>query len=185
MKKLSVIALVVISTSALAFGFTQGFKDIRELLIGYEEVPSVSTTGNGEFNARINKAENEITYTLKYSDLEGSVQQAHIHLGQTGVNGGITVFLCSNLGNGPAGTQPCPAPPATISGTIAAADVSPNIPATQAARNQGLNTGEFDEFLAALRAGALYVNVHSTTWPGGEIRSQIEHGHGNDHRSKR
>ena len=127
----------------------------------------------------------EIAYTLKYSDLEGSVQQAHIHLGQVGVNGGITVFLCSNLGNGPAGTQPCPAPPATISGTITAADVSPNIPATQAARNQGLNTGEFDEFLAALRAGVLYVNVHSTTWPGGEIRSQIEHGHGNDHGSKR
>jgi hypothetical protein len=155
------------------------------LLVGWEEVPSVSTTGNGEFDARINKAEDEITYTLKYSDLEGAVQQAHIHLGQTGVNGGITVFLCSNLGNGPAGTQPCPAPPATITGTITAADVSPNIPATQAARNQGLNTGEFDEFLAALRAGALYVNVHSTTWPGGEIRSQIDHGHGNDHGSKR
>ena len=39
MKKLSVIALVVISTSALAFGFTQGFKNIKELLIGWEEVP--------------------------------------------------------------------------------------------------------------------------------------------------
>lgn len=185
MKKLSVIALVVISTSALAFGFTQGFKNIKELLIGYEEVPSVSTTGSGVFDARINKAGDEVAYTLTYSDLEGAVQQAHIHLGQVGVNGGITVFLCTNLGNGPVGIQPCPAPPATITGTIAAADVSPNIPATQAARNQGLNTGEFDEFLAALRAGALYVNVHSTTWPGGEIRSQIENGHGNDHSSKR
>ena len=185
MKKLSLIALVVISASAVAFGFTQGFKSIKEILVGWEEVPSVSTTGNGEFNARIDKAESQVDYTLSYSDLEGAVQQAHIHIGQTGVNGGITVFLCTNLGNGPAGTQPCPAPPATISGTIVAADVSPNIPATQAARNQGLNTGEFDEFLDALRAGALYVNVHSTTWPGGEIRSQIEHGHGNDHGSKK
>jgi len=185
MKKVSVIVLLVVSAATLTFGFSQGFKSIKELLVGYEEVPSVSTTGSGEFDARINTAANEITYTLKYSDLEGAVQQAHIHLGQAGVNGGITVFLCSNLGNGPAGTQPCPAPPATITGTITAADVSPNIPATQAARNQGLNTGEFDEFLAALRAGALYVNVHSTTWPGGEIRSQIEHGHGNDHGSKR
>ena len=185
MKKMSVIVLLVVSAAALTFGFSQGFKNVKELLIGYEEVPSVSTTGNGEFDARINTAENEVTYTLRYSDLEGVVQQAHIHLGQVGVNGGITVFLCSNLGNGPAGTQPCPAPPATITGTITAADVSPNIPATQAARNQGLNTGEFDEFLAALRAGVLYVNVHSTTWPGGEIRSQIEHGHGNDHGSKR
>ena len=185
MKKLSLIALVVISASAVAFGFTQGFKSIKEILVGWEEVPSVSTTGNGEFNARINKAESEVEYSLSYSDLEGAVQQAHIHIGQAGVNGGITVFLCTNLGNGPAGTQPCPAPPATITGTIRDVDVSPNIPATQAARNQGLNTGEFDEFLDALRAGALYVNVHSTTWPGGEIRSQIEHGHGNDHSSKK
>ncbi len=178
MKRVSVIVLVVLSASVLTFGFTQGFKNIKEILIGYEEVPSVSTTGNGEFNARI-KNENEVEYTLTYSDLEGAVQQAHIHLGQAGVNGGISVFLCTNLGNGPVGIQPCPAPPATITGTIVAADVSPNIPATQAARNQGLNTGEFDEFLAALRAGALYVNVHSTTWPGGEIRSQISHDHGN------
>jgi hypothetical protein len=185
MKRVSVILLVLFSASVLAYGFTQGFKNVREILVGYEEVPSVSTTGNGEFNARINKAGSEVQYTLHYSDLEGAIQQSHIHIGQPGVNGGITVFLCSNLGNGPAGTQPCPAPPATISGTITAADVSPNIPATQAARNQGLNTGEFDEFLAALRAGALYVNVHSTTWPGGEIRSQIDHDHGNDqHGSK-
>lgn len=178
MKRVSVIVLVVLSASVLTFGFTQGFKNIKEILTGYEEAPSISTTGNGEFNARI-KNENEVEYTLTYSDLEGAVQQAHIHLGQAGVNGGISVFLCTNLGNGPAGTQPCPAPPATITGTITAADVSPNIPATQMARTQGLNTGEFDEFLAALRAGALYVNVHSTTWPGGEIRSQISHDHGN------
>ena len=65
-----------------------------------------------------------IEWELSYADLEGAVQQAHIHFGQKGVNGRISVFLCTNLGNGPAGTQPCPAPPATISGTIVAADVS-------------------------------------------------------------
>ncbi len=178
MKKISAIAVLVICMGAVALGFGDGFKNIKEFLIGYEEVPSVSTTGNGGFQARINPDETEIAYTLSYADLEGAVQQAHIHLGQTGVTGGITVFLCSNLGNGPAGTQPCPAPPATITGTITAADVSPNIPATQGARNQGLGTGEFDELLAAIRAGATYVNVHSTTWPGGEIRSQIHHDHG-------
>ncbi|HSK64290.1 MAG TPA: CHRD domain-containing protein, partial [Pyrinomonadaceae bacterium] len=86
-----------------------------------------------------------------------------------------------NLGNGPAGTQPCPAPPATISGTIFAADVSPNIPATAAARTQGINTGEIDELIRAMRAGATYVNVHSTTWPGGEIRSQIDGNNSHNH----
>ena len=163
--------LVAVSGVVAAQG---GFKLIRELLTGYEEVAPVSTTGGGEFRAVINKDESAIQWVLSYSDLEGAVQQSHIHFGQAGVNGGISVFLCTNLGNGPAGTQPCPAPPATISGTIVAADVSPNIPATAAARTQGLNTGEIDELIAAMRAGATYVNVHSTAWPGGEIRSQID-----------
>jgi CHRD domain-containing protein len=174
----SVMVLLVTVAVVLADG---GFKRIREFLNGFEEVPAISTTGNGEFRARINKAESEITYSLSYSDLEGTVQQAHIHLGQRGVNGGITVFLCSNLGNGPLGTQPCPASPATITGTITADDVSPNIPATADARAKGLDTGEFDELLRAIRAGATYVNVHSTKWPAGEIRSQIDHEDEHDH----
>ncbi len=174
---IAVVALVSASTVVLA----QGFKRISELLIGYEEVPVVSTGASGEFHARISNDGSQIDYELKYSDLEGTVQQAHIHLGQKGVNGGITVFLCSNLGNGPAGTQPCPPSPATITGTLAAADVSPNIPATLAARNQGINTGEIEELIKAIRAGATYVNVHSTTWPGGEIRSQIDGNSGHQH----
>ena len=175
----SVAVIALVSASAVVLG--QGFKKISEFLTGYEEVPSVSTTGNGNFTARISNDESRIDWELSYSDLEGAIQQAHIHIGNVGVNGGISVFLCTNLGNGPAGIQPCPAPPATISGTIVAADVSPNIPATQAARNQGLNTGEIDELIRAIRAGATYVNVHSTTWPGGEIRSQIDGNSSHNH----
>lgn len=175
MRKSRLLVSGVVLIPLLAFvAYAGGLKRIREFLTGYEEVPAVSTAARGEFNARISKDETRIEYQLSYSDLEGNVQQAHIHLGQKGVNGGITVFLCSNLGNGPAGTQPCPPAPATISGTITAADVSPLIPATAAARAQGLDTGEFDELLAAIRAGVTYVNVHSTKFPGGEVRSQIE-----------
>lgn len=174
---IAVIALVSATTVVLA----QGFKRISEILTGYEEVPSVSTTAGGNFTARISNDESRIDWELRYSDLEGAVQQAHIHFGQKGVNGGISVFLCTNLGNGPAGIQPCPAPPATISGTIMAADVSPNIPATAMARMQGINTGEIGELIKAIRAGSTYVNVHSTTFPGGEIRSQLNGDSGHKH----
>lgn len=167
---LSLAAFAALTAVAIA----QGFNNIKELLTGYEEVPSVSTGASGQFQARIRGE--VIEWQLSYSDLEGAVQQSHIHIGNVGVNGGITVFLCTNLGNGPAGTQACPAPPATISGTIFAADVSPNIPATAGARTQGLNTGQINELIAAMRAGATYVNVHSTLWPGGEVRSQIQNG---------
>jgi len=176
----SIAVITAVSISAIALG--QGFKKISEILTGYEETASpgsaggaVSTTGNGTFTARISNDESRIDWELSYSDLEGAVQQAHIHFGQKSVTGPISVFLCTNLGNGPAGTQPCPAPPATISGTITAADV------TNLANERGISAGELDELIRAVRAGATYVNVHSTRWPGGEIRSQIDGNSGHDH----
>jgi hypothetical protein len=135
----------------------------------------VSTTGNGVFNARISNDGSEIAWELSYSDLEGAVQQAHVHFGQSGASGPVSVFLCTNLGNGPAGTQPCPAPPAAISGTITAGDVTNN------ANERGISAGELDELIQAIRAGATYVNVHTTRWPGGEIRSQIDGNSGHQH----
>jgi len=167
-------AAVVVSVSTVIYA--QGFKKISEFLTGYEETPSaVSTTGGGTFNARISNDESQIDWELSYSDLEGAVQQAHIHFGQKGVTGPISVFLCTNLGNGPAGTQPCPAPPATISGTIVAADV------TNLANERGISAGQLDELIRAVRAGTTYVNIHSTRWPGGEVRSQIDGNSGHDH----
>lgn len=182
MKTTSVLVLSAVALAAAQFAAAdddRGFKRLGAHLVGFKEVPSVSTRGSGEFKAKINDHENAIDWELSYKGLEGGeVQQAHIHFAQRGVNGGITVFLCTNLGNGPAGTQPCPASPAEIAGTIMDADVSPNIPATAAARTQGINTGEFDELVRAIRAGKTYVNVHTATWPGGEIRDQIGPGHG-------
>ena len=149
-------------------GDSQGV--VREELSGYQEDPlALSTTGTGQFRAQISPAGDEITYSLGYSALEGTVAQAHIHLGGQAQSGGISVFLCSNLGNGPAGTQACPAAPATVTGTLRAADVIGPV-------GQGIAPGEFAELVAAIRAGATYVNVHSSKYPGGEIRAQLGHG---------
>lgn len=151
-----------------------GKVNVRETLTGYEEVPAVSSTGTGAFEARISRFADEIQYRLSYDALEGQVLQSHIHLGQRDVNGGISVFLCSNLGNGPAGTQACPPPPATITGTIEPEDViGPS--------GQGIAPGEFDELVDAIRAGVTYVNVHSDKHQGGEIRAQLEGNRGRDH----
>ena len=171
------VGLLVVAATVVS---GQGFRRIAATLSGFNEPPSISTVASGEFSAEIDNDETSINWELSYGDLEGNVQQAHIHLGQRGVNGGITVFLCTNLGNGPAGTQPCPPSPATITGTIDADDVSPPIPATQAARNQGLDTGEFAELVRAIRAGTTYANVHSTKFPGGEVRGQLGNGQGGD-----
>jgi hypothetical protein len=165
------VAALGIAAFALAGG--PGFNHLSANLIGYQEVPSVSTAGSAEFTADVSNDGNSIAYELTYSGMESDVTQSHIHFGQRSVNGGISVFLCSNLGNGPAGTQACPLRAGTIRGTITAADVSPNIPATAAARTQGIGTGEWDEFLRAVDAGKTYANLHTVNLPGGEIRAQL------------
>jgi CHRD domain-containing protein len=144
---------------------------LRERLTGYEEDPlALSTTGTGQFRARIDEGRQEISYQLSYASLEGAVTQAHIHFGNKSQSGGISVFLCSNLVGSPAGTQACPAAPATISGTIRPADVI-------GPAGQGITAGQFAELVQAIRTGTTYVNVHSALYPGGEIRSQLEHHH--------
>lgn len=150
---------------------------LRARLRGVEEVPAVSTTGTGEFRGNVNDDGTDIEYELTYT-LEGAVQQSHIHIGQNGVNGGIVLFLCTNLGNAPA-TVPvppaCPASPGQVSGTLTAANVV-------AVASQGISAGEFSEILRAIRRGVAYVNVHSNpNHPGGEIRGQLRaRGHDDD-----
>jgi hypothetical protein len=162
------VAVAVIGAVAITAAAVAGNRPkLGTALRGYEEVPAISTTGHGTFEARISKSSQEIPFTLTYDNLEGDVTQSHIHFGQKSVNGNIVVFLCSNLGNGPAGTQACPPPPATVTGVITPAQV------TNLAAAQGIKAGEFDELVNALRAGVAYANVHSTTWPGGEIRGQL------------
>jgi hypothetical protein len=164
------IGVAVLGVAATTAAAVAGDRmKLRTSLSGYEEVPAVSTTGGGEFRAAIDRDSDTIQYEITYHGMEGTVTQSHIHFAQEGVNGGITHFLCSNLGNGPAGTPACPQE-GTVTGTITPETMSANANVVA----QGLTTGEFDELVRALRAGAIYANVHSTTWPGGEIRGQIE-----------
>jgi hypothetical protein len=164
-------AATVLATTASGALADNDAGDLHVRLTGFQEDPlTLSTTGMGRFRIHIDEDAQEVTYSLSYTGLEGSVLQAHIHLGQRAQSGGIMVFLCSNLGNGPAGTQPCPAAPAEITGTIRPADII-------GPAGQGISAGEFGEFLAAIRAGTAYANVHSTKYPGGEIRAQLDHEH--------
>jgi CHRD domain len=162
------VAALGIAAFALAGGSGAGFNHLKATMSGYQEVPAVSSTGTADFTADVSKDGSSISWQLSYSGLEGDVRQSHIHFGQRSVNGAISVFLCTNLNNGPAGTQTCPGPHSgTISGTFTAADV------TAGASAQGIGTGEYDELVRAIDAGKTYANVHTTTWPGGEIRAQL------------
>ena len=164
---MAAIAGLVLAGGSAASAHGSGADDdarARTRLIGYQEVPAISTEGGGTFRARMT-GDDSFTFRLSYDDLSSHVLQAHIHFGQKSVNGGIAVFLCSNLGNGPAGTAVCPES-GDVTGTITAAQVV-------GPAGQGISPGEFQEVLDAIRAGVAYVNVHSETFPGGEIRGQL------------
>jgi hypothetical protein len=163
-----VVAALAIAVVAIAAA--NGDHGIREKLTGYQEVPALSTTGHGTFRASIDRKDREIHYVLTFGGLETNATQSHIHFENRTNTGPIVVFLCSNLGNGPPGTQACPAAGGTITGTIRPADVGAGAAA------QGLAAGEFDELVRAIKAGATYVNVHSVGRPAGEIRAQLVHG---------
>ncbi|HEV8559739.1 MAG TPA: CHRD domain-containing protein [Actinophytocola sp.] len=141
-------------------------------LSGFNEtLVAVSSPSSATFRIAINERTEEITYRLSYSEFGTPVTQAHVHFGSAAQTGGVSFFLCTNLGNGPAGTQACPAAgPATVTGTIKPVDVIG--PAAQ-----GIAAGEFAEIVKAIKAGFAYVNVHTQQFAGGEVRAQLGHHH--------
>jgi CHRD domain-containing protein len=194
LKLAAVIAVLGTAGIATAASNHEGNSSFRAKLTGYEEASPVtlSTSATGTFKASLNSAGDQLSYTITYAGpfdanpAGGTVTQSHIHFGARAISGGISAFLCSNLGNGPAGTPACPTPNGTVSGTITAAQVI-------GPAGQGIQPGEFVELVKALRLGFAYANVHTTTFPAGEIRGQIsshgdddddEHGDNDRHKNK-
>jgi hypothetical protein len=136
-------------------------KDFKAKLNGFQETPSVSTTGWGTFRAELVE-EGKLHYVLQYAGLEGaSTTASHVHVGQRGIAGGVSFFLC-----GGGGKPACPAGAGTVEGDVVAADVIGPV-------GQGVSAGEFAEALRMMQAGHAYANVHTPMVPSGEIRGQI------------
>jgi hypothetical protein len=147
---------------------------VRAWLSGYQEAPlTLSSPGRGFFRAIVDEDEGTIQYWLTYSDVP--ITMSHLHVGTHHQAGGITVWLCTNLGNAPGAPVPatpiCPGPTSgQITGTITAVNVVP----PGAPPSQGISAGDFAKVVDAIRNHAVYVNIHSPTFPAGEIRGQLE-----------
>lgn len=171
---ISAVLLAGVTTAAL-HAHDRDVERYVTKLESHQEVPAVSSAARGRFSAVLDESAGTLTYSLTFEGLEEAVQQAHIHFGQRSVNGGIMIWLCSNLASPPTppNTQACPQS-GTITGTVGAANVvGPNA--------QGIAPTEFAEVVRALRGGVAYANVHSVKFPGGEIRGQLRRQRGGDH----
>ncbi len=150
-------------TATLALGEEGQFKGF---LNGYNEVPSVLTTGSGQITIAVATDQKSLNVTLAFTKLTGVAQSAGLYLGLPGSTGGLIAPICG--GSKPA----CPTTAdGSVTVTIAAADVV-------AIAAQGLAAGDLASVIQALGNGAVYTNLISDKFPNGELRGQSLRGFG-------
>lgn len=129
-----------------------------------EEVATVVSNAQGSALFRLSPRGEWIDYQLKVQRID-NILQAHIHLAPRGVNGGIVVWLYPD---GP----PATLIPGRTNGMLATGRIT-------ASQLVGTLAGmELEDLLGNLRSGNAYVNVHTSQYPPGEMRGQVEQ-HGN------
>jgi hypothetical protein len=136
-------------------------------LTGAEEVPARPTQGQGQAIFHLSDDGTSVDFKLMATNID-NVIAAHIHVGPTGVNGPVVVFLY-----GPAAPGGGRQTGVLSTGTFTAANL------TGPLAGQPLSV-----LIEAMRSGNAYVNVHTNDgvaptnegpgdFPGGEIRAQI------------
>jgi CHRD domain len=113
-------------------------------LTGAQESPPIASTATGFGTVVLNAAQDMITVDLSWTGLVGGpVSAAHIH---------------------------CCAPPGTNAGVLFP---FVGVPSATSASIPEQTFGITSVQVAELEAGLMYINIHDSSFPGGEIRGQI------------
>ncbi len=113
--------------------------------------PTVTTAAIGAGVFVFDPTTNTLSFSIAYRGLSGGTTAVHFHNGATGVAGPVVQTICGP----PAQTPLLGACPAGTSGFLTG---TWTVPAT---------------LVPTLLAGGLYVNIHTSLNPAGEIRGQI------------
>ena len=135
-------------------------KNSRTHLSGGEEVPPNASAAQGQAIFQLSKDGTALSYKLIVANIE-NVRQAHIHRAAAGVNGGIVVWLYPS------------APPAVLIPGRSQGPLAEGV-ITEASLVGSLLGQPLDVLLDEMQAGNTYVNVHTSQFPPGEIRGQID-----------
>ena len=151
------MAMMVLAVSPVAAATAE----LTAELSGDQEVPPVDTAATGSASVSVDTdaaSGSQLCFDVTSTDLEGgAVVGAHIHEGAEGENGPVVVTLQAVMdGEG--------------TGEGCAADAEINISA------EGSDDADVAAFLADIIANPAnyYVNVHTETFTGGEIRGQLK-----------
>ena len=150
---LALAAFFILAASSQAQAQTITF---NAQLSGGNEVPPVVTGSAGTAVVTWNTTAKTGTYRVDVYNMPVGTTASHIHVGAHNVGGPVVVNFAV-----PAGGI---SNDFALSGTFACSDVV-------ARAAQGINSCE--DFEQALLLNNMYVNVHSTANPGGEIRGQL------------
>lgn len=145
---------VVVFFAALPGCSNYDYETYVATLEGGQEVPARASSGSGRAIALVSKSNDRIDVSVSMNGLS-NVTQAHIHRAPAGTNGGVIFWLWQ------AGNPIYPASPESLGKSWTNPPVE--------SRDQPLTQTVLDD----LRAGNLYVNFHTTQFPGGEIRGQL------------
>ncbi|OGD44427.1 CHRD domain protein [Candidatus Bathyarchaeota archaeon RBG_16_57_9] len=127
--------------------------------MGGQEVPPAATLAQGQAVFQLSKDGTMLHYTLIASNIE-NILQSHIHLAPAGVNGPVVVWLYPS-------SPPAVLIPGRFSGVLAEGTIT-------ADDLVGPLAGQpLSSLIDEITAGNAYVNVHTSQYPGGEIRGQI------------
>lgn len=153
------IALVLGCLVAAGSSLEAQPRNFRTHLSGGEEVPPVATRAQGQAIFQLAADGTSLRFQLIVANIE-NVTQAHIHLGPLGVNGPVVAWL-----------YPSAPPPVLIEGRSQGVLSAGVITAANLVGPLGGQT--LADLIEAMEAGNTYVNVHTSQFPGGEIRGQI------------
>jgi CHRD domain-containing protein len=134
--------------------------NLRTHLSGNEEVPARDTDAQGQAIFQVSEDGTAIGYKLIVANIE-NVTQAHIHLAPSGTNGGIVAWLY------PA-APPSKLIPGRTEGILGEGEI------TASSLVGSLSGQPLSALLDAMTNGGAYVNVHTSQFPPGEIRGQVD-----------
>lgn len=156
MKHLRLVVVLLAGLLIAVGAATAANRTFHAHATGDQEVPAATTLAQGQANFKLSDDGTALSYKLNVANLDG-IRFAHIHLGAAGSNGPVVAFLL----------QPQSPTTGRVNGTLAEGVIT-------AADLVGPLAGRpLSDLLAALESGNAYVNVHTDTYPGGEIRGQI------------
>lgn len=130
-------------------------------LSGTEEIPMSTSTASGRAHLvhSSSRTGSVMHYQLIVHDGE-NITGAHLHCGPRGVNGPVVVNLLKEESK------------TSVHGELASGMIEQNdILAAGATCTPNIRT--VAHLAQAMREGKVYVNVHTTQYPGGEIRGQV------------